>query len=135
MTSKRSLHVGVDPTTSDLTDFTAVGGALLHAIAELAAAKCTAEATRRTSVGRFLDRAIPDSSHGTIDSFAFARACLPFLERPTAPDESMRVPTASVLGESWRRRPENVDPKNAEALEAFLLDDERDRPCDLLGLA
>jgi len=47
----------------------------------------------------------------------------------------MRVPTASVLGESWRRRPENVDPKNAEALEAFLLDDERDRPCDLLGLA
>jgi hypothetical protein len=125
MTSEQSLHVGIGPTSSDLPDFTAVGGALLYASAELVAAKYAAEAARRTSVGCLLDRAIPDSGYETIDSFAFARACLPFLELPSGPARPLRVPTVCVLGESWRWRPENVDPKDVDALKAFLLDDER----------
>jgi hypothetical protein len=127
MTSEQSQVADLDPTAFGLPDFTAVGSTLLNAVAELVAAKYAAEAARRTSLGHLLDRAIPDSSYATIDSFAFARACLPFLELPTCPDIPLRVPTACVLGESWRWRPEHVAPENVESLKAFLLDDDRSR--------
>ena len=103
---------------------------LSHAIHRLVALKREADVLAAGPNPVLLDRQVEPSPDGPVDSWDFARRVLPFLTITSTTTRSGQVPLDRLLGESWRWRPDDVDPPKRTGLASYLLDPARALPGD-----